>query len=250
MEQKKQYVLITGTSSGIGQVLAINLSHDYDIILHGRDIEKLKQTKLLCNKDKEQIIFTLDLKDVDRIEGSLSNFMNENKLEISHFIHSAGFMKMLPLKSISLEIMNTTFATNVISAALFIKVLTQRKINSDALKTVVLISSNISNFGAKAFSIYGASKGALDALMRSLAVELAPKVRVNSILPGAIHTGMTKNIFENKEGLERMAKDYPLGLGEAIDIFELVGFLISEKSKWITGQQFTVDGGRTINISG
>lgn len=250
MKQKKLYVLITGASSGIGQVLAINLSKDYDIILHGRDRQKLEHTKSLCNKDKEQIIFTLDLKDIYRIEDSLLSFINENELEIGHFIHSAGFMKMLPLKSISLEMINTTFSTNVISAALFIKVLTQRKINSDALKTVVFISSNISNFGAKAFNIYGASKGALDALMRSLAVELAPKVRVNSVLPGAIHTGMTKNIFENKEGLERMAKDYPLGLGEANDIFELVGFLISEKSKWITGQQFTVDGGRTINISG
>jgi NAD(P)-dependent dehydrogenase (short-subunit alcohol dehydrogenase family) len=250
MKQKKQYVLITGASSGIGQVLAINLSNEYDIILHGRNREKLEHTKSLCNGDKEQIILTLDLSDIEIIEDHLVRFIKENELEINHFIHSAGFMKMLPLKSISLEIINTTFATNIISAALFIKVLTQRKINSDSLKTVVFISSNISNFGAKAFSIYGASKGALDSLMRSLAVELAPKVRVNSVLPGAIHTGMTKNIFENKEGLERMAKDYPLGLGEANDIFELVGFLISEKSKWITGQQFTVDGGRTINISG
>ncbi len=250
MKQKKPYVLITGASSGIGQVLAINLSREYDIILHGRNQEKLEHTKSLCNSEKEQIIFTLDLNDIERIEDSLINFINEYELEISHFIHSAGFMKMLPLKSISLEIINTTFATNVISAALFIKVLSQRKINNDALKTVVFISSNISNFGAKAFSIYGASKGALDSLMRSLAVELAPRVRINSVLPGAIHTGMTKSIFENKEGLDRMAKDYPLGLGEANDIFELVNFLISEKSKWITGQQFTIDGGRTINISG
>jgi NAD(P)-dependent dehydrogenase (short-subunit alcohol dehydrogenase family) len=250
MKQKKQYVLITGASSGIGQVLAINLSREFDLILHGRDLEKLKHTKSLCSRDKEQKIFSLNLNDTDIIESSLLNFINENELEINHFIHSAGFMKMLPLKAISLQVINTTFSTNVISAALFIKVLSQRKINNEALKTVVFISSNISNFGAKAFNIYGASKGALDALMRSLAVELAPKVRVNSVLPGAIHTGMTKNIFENKEGLERIAKDYPLGLGDANDIFELVNFLLSEKAKWITGQQFTVDGGRTINITG
>jgi NAD(P)-dependent dehydrogenase (short-subunit alcohol dehydrogenase family) len=250
MKQMRKYVLITGASSGIGRVLAINLSREYDVILHGRDREKLEQTKLLCDKNKEQIIFTFDLNDIDRLENSFSNFVSENELEISHFVHSAGFMKMLPLRSISLEVINRTFAVNVISAALIIKVLSHRKINNEALKAVVLISSNVSNFGAKAFSIYGASKGALDSLMRSLAVELAPKVRVNSVLPGAIHTGMTKSIFENEEGMERMMKDYPLGLGEANDIFELVGFLISEKSKWITGQQFTVDGGRTINISG
>ena len=86
--------------------------------------------------------------------------------------------------------------------------------------------------------------------MRCLAVELAPNVRVNSVLPGAIQTEMTGNIFENKEVLDRMAQMYPLGVGKPHDIFEMVEFLLSEKSRWITGQQFTVDGGRTINISG
>jgi NAD(P)-dependent dehydrogenase (short-subunit alcohol dehydrogenase family) len=250
MNQKKKYVLITGASSGIGQVLAINLSHEYNLILHGRNRERLEQTKSLCNSNKEQLIFTLDLKEIESIEVSLANFINESELEINHFIHSAGFMKMLPIKSMSLEIINTTFAINTISAALMIKVLSQRKINGDTLKTVVFISSNISNYGAKALSIYGASKGALDSLMKSLAVELAPKVRVNSVLPGSIRTKMTENIFDNEQLINRMKIDYPLGLGEPNDIFEIVNFLISEKSKWITGQQITVDGGRTINISG
>ncbi len=47
-----------------------------------------------------------------------------------------------------------------------------------------------------------------------------------------------------------MEATYPLGLGETSDIFEIVDFLLSEKARWITGQQITVDGGRTINITG
>jgi NAD(P)-dependent dehydrogenase (short-subunit alcohol dehydrogenase family) len=103
--------------------------------------------------------------------------------------------------------------------------------------------------GAKGMSAYGASKGAIDTLMRCLAVELAPKVRLNSILPGAIPTEMTQAIFDNEKVRTRMAEMYPMGIGEALDICYMAEFLLSEKAKWITGQQFTVDGGRSINIT-
>ena len=94
--------------------------------------------------------------------------------------------------------------------------------NDTALKSVVLISSNISNFGAKAFSVYGASKGAVDALMRSFAVELAPRVRVNSVLPGGVRTAMTEHMYQDQELIDRMAIAYPLGLGKVGDIYEAV----------------------------
>src|SRR5450755_1366826 len=139
MEKKLKYILITGASSGIGRFLAINFSHNYNIIIHGRDEEKLLETKSLCNKENVHLIFKLDLKKLDQIEDSISNFISENTIEINHFIHSAGFMKLLPLKTTSLDLINTTFATNVLSAALLIKALSQRKINGEALKTIVFI---------------------------------------------------------------------------------------------------------------
>jgi NAD(P)-dependent dehydrogenase (short-subunit alcohol dehydrogenase family) len=114
----------------------------------------------------------------------------------------------------------------------------------------VFLSSNLSNLGAKGMSAYGASKGAIDTLMRCLAVELAPKTRLNSILPGAIPTEMTQAIFDNEQVRTRMVETYPLGIGEALDICYMAEFLLSEKAKWITGQQFTIDGGRSINITG
>ena len=61
---------------------------------------------------------------------------------------------------------------------------------------------------------------------------------------------MTEAIFEDQETVERIKATYPLGFGESNDIFEMVDFLLSEKARWITGQQFVVDGGRTINITG
>ena len=115
--------------------------------------------------------------------------------------------------------------------------------------SAVLISSNISNFGAKAHSAYGASKAAIDGLMRSLAIELAPNVRINSVLPGGIKTALTARIFEDKELIRKMELSYPLGLGCTNDIANAVEFLLSNRSRWITGQQITVDGGRTINLT-
>jgi NAD(P)-dependent dehydrogenase (short-subunit alcohol dehydrogenase family) len=250
MESKKRFVFITGASFGIGRAIAINLSADYNIVLSGRNLERLHETKVGCSTINEQLIFPFDLSKVGEIEKAFSEFIAENSIEISSYVHCAGFMKMIPLKMMNLDVINNTLATNFISATLISKVLTQWKVNGNALKSIVFISSNISNFGAKAFSIYAASKGALDSMMRCLAVELAPKVRVNSVLPGAILTPMTESIFENKEASERMISTYPLGLGNPDDIYQMVSFLLSDKSRWITGQQFTVDGGRTINITG
>jgi NAD(P)-dependent dehydrogenase (short-subunit alcohol dehydrogenase family) len=246
---KKQYILITGASSGIGSSIANSLSKNYNVIIHGRDTEKINSVIAKCENPEKHIPFIADLFNYENIEIILEEFIKKYNIEIIGFIHCAGYMNMLPAKMTSVNAIQKTFATNLFSASLVVKTLLQRKINNGALKNIVFISSNISNFGAKAFSLYSASKAGLDGLMRSLAVELAPSVRVNSVLPGAINTPMTKNIFENDKKSKLMLESYPLGEGYPIDISNIVEFLLSDKSKWITGQQFTVDGGRTINIS-
>ena len=145
--------------------------------------------------------------------------------------------------------LGNSFNINVVSAALITKILAGRK-NQKALKSAVFISSNISNYGAKAFSIYSSAKSGLDGLMRSLAVELAPDVRINSVLPGGVKTRMTEHMYEDEDLIKRMESLYPLGLGKVDDICHVVQFLLSDDARWITGQQITVDGGRTINITG
>ncbi|MEO7044421.1 MAG: SDR family oxidoreductase [Ferruginibacter sp.] len=249
MEQLQQYILITGATSGIGRHIAVNLSKRFALILNGRNLETLSDTYDLCSKEKNHLRWIFDLSNVQDVEVEIQSFIAHNKISIVGFVHCAGFLKMVPLKSISFSDLKLTMNINFAVVVLLIKSMISKKVNAAGLKNVVFISSTASIRGAKAFNVYSASKGALDALMRSLAVELAPKVRLNSVLPGGIHTKMTENIFEDKILVDRMAKDYPLGLGEPADIYEMVEFLISEKSKWITGQQFVVDGGRTINIS-
>jgi NAD(P)-dependent dehydrogenase (short-subunit alcohol dehydrogenase family) len=246
---KEQYILVTGASSGIGAFIVKSLSKNYNVIVHGRDINKINFVIEGCENPKKQLAFVTDLQKFEEVETILSKFMIEQNITISGFVHCAGYMNMAPAKMTSVDKILKTFSTNLFSAAMIVKVLLQRNINAGSLKNIIFISSNISNFGAKAFSLYSASKAGLDGLMRSMAVELAPNIRVNSILPGAIHTPMTTTIFQDKEKTKFMLSSYPLGEGYSEDISYMVEFLLSEKSKWITGQQFTVDGGRSINIS-
>ena len=249
MGDLKEYVLVTGASSGMGREIALSLSKNYNVILNGRDKERLGESFNTCGVGKH-VIWNYDLSQTDGLEESLRELLSSNHINVSYLVHCAGFMKMYPIKMLNKDLFSESFNVNVISAALIMKTLTSKKDNNRSLKSAVFISSNISNFGAKAFSVYSSAKAALDGLMRSLAIELAPNVRVNSVLPGGVRTRMTENIYQNEEVVNRMAATYPLGLGNVTDIRDAVLFLLSDKARWITGQQLTVDGGRTVNITG
>jgi NAD(P)-dependent dehydrogenase (short-subunit alcohol dehydrogenase family) len=118
-----------------------------------------------------------------------------------------------------------------------------KKSNAKALSNVVLISALVSERGNVGNSIYAASKGAMNSLVYTLARELAPEIRINALLPGAIETPMSKNL--DADYIAEMTKDMPLGWGQPQDVINYVEFLLSDKAKWITGQTLFVDGGRS-----
>ena len=243
-------ILITGASSGMGREIAIRFSEQYKVIVNGRNLERLQETVSMCQNADQQSIWQYDLSNIDSLEESLTSFLKVDSKTVNYYVHCAGMMKNYPIKMVNVELLQQTFNTNVFSAELITKLLVNKRFNNNSLKSIVYISSNISGFGAKAHSVYGASKGALDAMMKSLAMELAPNIRVNSVLPGAVRTMLTEHIFEDENLINRMKETYPLGLGTTSDIYEAVRFLLSDDSRWITGQQLTVDGGRTVNITG
>ena len=243
-------ILITGASSGMGREMAIRFSEQYRVIVNARNLERLQETISMCQNAEQQLIWQYDLSNIDGLEESLTLFLKAEGITVNYYVHCAGMMKNYPIKMVNVELLQQTFNTNVFSAELITKLLVNKKLNNNSLKSIVYISSNISGFGAKAHSVYGASKGALDAMMKSLAMELAPNIRVNSVLPGAVRTALTEHVFEDEELINRMKETYPLGLGNTSDIYEAVRFLLSEEARWITGQQLMVDGGRTVNITG
>lgn len=243
------HTLITGASSGTGRRTAVHLSQSARLILHGRDAARLLETRALCHRPEQHLLWNHDLREGAGIEASLTTLIEANGLSIDGFVHSAGMLAIQPLRLVERELARETMDVNFMAAAEILRLLVRKKINGKHLRRVVFISSTASKFGARGFSIYCASKGALDAFMRAAAVELAPDVRVNSVLPGATRSAMTEAMLNDAELRTRMEADYPLGIGEPDDVAWAVEYLLSDKARWITGQEFVVDGGRTANIT-
>ncbi len=238
------YVLITGASSGIGRATAIRLSKTYPLILGGRDENRLKETRTMCENADNHRLWRYDLADVEGIADNLSAFLKENPVFVNGFVHSAGIAPLAPLRMTTSETMRQIMDVNFFSAVEILKLLTSKKINGRTLENVILISSIASQRGAKGMSLYSASKGALDSFARSMAYELAPRVRVNTVLPGGIVTPGTQSMVDDMEMLKDGSNSL-LGEGTTLDIADMVAFLLSKQSRWITGQNFIVDGGRT-----
>lgn len=243
------YLLVTGASSGIGREMAISLSGRYRLILGGRDAVRLEQTRAACRSPERHRCWARDLADIATLAEALTGFLAEHDTRVGGFVHCAAILKVLPLRSITIAHAQEVMNTNVLAAMEITRVLVRKQVNAKNLGSIVFISSIAAQFGAKGFTAYCASKAALDGLMKALAVELGPQVRVNSVLPGGVKTPMTAAMFDDPATAERLLRDYPLGVGLPSDISDAVAFLLSDQARWITGQQLAVDGGRSANIS-
>ncbi len=245
-----EYTLITGASSGIGRQIAVTLSQTDNVILCGRNEEKLTETKRLCASQSNVLIWKYDVSRVASVESVLKDFIDTNQIFISKYVHSAGVDGMRPLRSLDCDFVHNVYSVNIFSFIFIMKALCSKKINKSKIRNAVIISSNIAEMGAKAFVAYGGSKAAANGVVRSMALELAPDVRVNSVSPGAIKTDMTDAMQMDDAVIKRMKNTYPLGFGKTDYIADVVKFLLSDESSWITGQNIVVDGGRTINLNG
>ena len=244
------FTLITGASSGIGRQTAIRLSSGRRLVLAGRNRTELDMTRQSCANSQLHDVWEVDFSQPAQISDSLVTVLRERGYKVDSYVHSAGVLTVQPLRLTTLDMAMNMMNVNFFAAVEISRVLVSQRCNGQSLSNLVFVSSIASQFGSKGHSLYSASKGALDALMRSLAIELAPRVRVNSVLPGAISTPMTAGTFANQELADRLNQQYPLGLGTPDDIAAVIEFLISDSARWITGQQFVVDGGRTSDITG
>lgn len=241
--------LITGTSSGLGRASALRLSRERTLILHGRNLDRLEETRRQCHDPERHIIWPFDLKNIDNLSDALARLLLERTLSVEAFVHCAGMVTVLPARSTDHRVAQEIMTVNFLSAVEIINTLLKKKINSGGLSSIVFISSIWARFGTRGHSAYCASKAALDGYMRALAVELAPATRVNSILPGAIQTPMAEDGFADPAIVEKLRQDYPLGTGRVDDIASAVEFVLSDGARWLTGQEIVLDGGRTINAS-
>ena len=241
----KPYILLTGASSGIGAACAVQLSANYNLILAGRNEDKLEIVRQQCQHSDKHLKWICDLAtERENIISSLTTFLKENSAVVESFIHCAGVSRILPLKDFAISYIDEIFNVNFFSSVEIIRCLLKR-VNQKALKNIVLVSALFANRGNRGNSVYAASKGALNSLVYSLALELAPDIRINTLMPGAIETPMTVNL--NQDYISSITRATPLGMGHAEDVCNYIEFLISDKAKWITGQTLYIDGGLDIN---
>ena len=239
----EQYMLITGASSGIGALCAKHFSGSHRLIMASENLKMLEAVLNECANPEQHILWHCNFAtDREHIAESLTNLLKEHDAVVDKYVHFAGLTKLLPLKTFSIPNIDLIFNVNFFSILEIMKALL-KKSNVKALNNVVLISAMVSQRGNTGNSIYAASKGAINSLVYTLARELAPEIRINALMPGAIETPMSANLDEAYK--EEMRRDTPLGWGTPQDVVDYVEFLLSEKSKWITGQTLFVDGGRS-----
>lgn len=239
----EKYTLITGASSGMGALCAKQFSGSHKLILASENLEMLENVLSECSYPTEHILWHCNFAtERENIMSSLTELLKSRNAVVEKYVHFAGVNKLMPLKTASIQNIDLTFNVNFFSIIEILKALL-KKVNNDTLNNVVLISALVSERGNVGNSIYACSKGAINSLVYTLSRELAPKIRINALMPGAIETPMTANL--NEDYLEEMRRDTPLGFGTPQDVVDYVEFLISQKSKWITGQTLFVDGGRS-----
>lgn len=239
----ERYTLITGASSGMGAVCAKQFSATRKLIMASENIDALNEVLSECQNKKQHLLWHCNFAtERESISQSLSDLLKEHDVVVDEYVHFAGLTKLTPLKTTNIATIDTIFNVNLFSIFEIIKALLKKN-NQKALEKVVLISALASMRGNIGNSVYSASKGAINALTYTMSRELAPEVRVNALMPGAIETPMTSNL--NEEYVAEMTHDTPLGWGKPQDVVDYVDFLLSDKAKWITGQTLFVDGGRS-----
>jgi NAD(P)-dependent dehydrogenase (short-subunit alcohol dehydrogenase family) len=236
-------ILVTGASSGIGQETAIQCSKmGAKLIITGRNKERLNETfEQLTGSGHFQIIGDLTIqKDIEEIVSSIK--------ELQGLVLCAGKPKTLPFQFCTREHFNDVFDVNFFAPVELLRLLVKKKKLVKG-SSVVFVSSigGIRAYGASN-AIYGASKSAIDSIMKTSARELAvKKIRVNSVNPGMVETKLIHVGMITEEQLEQDKKTYPLQrYGKPEDIALGIIYLLSEASSWVTGHPLVIDGGRTI----
>lgn len=239
------YTIITGATSDIGRQICATLEESGHVLLMtDLDESVLNETRSTLQHPEKHHILALDFSEVEQSETILSEYLIKEQLQISNAVFAAGIFAVKPIKLANYAFIKKSFDIALFSIFAIVRVLTSKKVNTNNLQGIVVISSVSAVMGTKGYTVYGAVKASMIGLMKSLAVELAPNVRVNAILPGGIRTRTTNFMYEMQEAPNPR---YLLGDGEKIDISNMVDFLLSDKARWITGQEFVVDGGLTIN---
>ena len=238
-------ILVTGASSGIGQETAIACSKmGARVIVTARNPERLKETfdQLDVRTDGHMQLFA-DLtsqEDVAQLIASLP--------ALDGAVLCAGNSTTLPLQFGSREKFDEMFDVNFFAPVELLRLMYKKKVLQKGASVVMIASIGGTHSFMPGNGVYGASKAALNSVMKYAAREYSSrKIRVNSICPGMVDTPLIHRGTITEEQLAEDAKKYPLGrYGYPEDIANGAIYLLSDASSWLTGHDLVIDGGFSI----
>lgn len=240
-------IVVTGASSGIGRQCAIDCSRmGAKVALVARNEERLAQT-LSMMEGEGHASYSFDLTNIEGIKQLVCDIV-EKQGKIDGLLHAAGISSVIPLKLIKPQMYDNFFSTNVYTSIELAKEVSRIGNYNKGTCSIVIFSSIMGVVGEKGKTLYSASKGAIVSSVRSMACELALKgIRINAVSPGAILTPINASqpYMADPEKRKQLESKHLLGLGKPEDISNTCVFLLSEASRWITGQNIIVDGGYT-----
>ncbi len=236
-------ILVTGASSGIGKAIAIECAKmGAKVVVTGRNEVRLQEThSLLVGDQPDYIVADLSVnEDVVRLSKELPT--------LNGLVNCAGLTKVAPFPFATRdsfeEVMNVNFFAPTELTRLLVK---SKRIGKGG--SIVFISSVSGVYcSAVASSIYSSSKGAVNGLVKGIALDLASKgIRVNSVNPGMIDTDIFSGSAITQDQLDEDMKRYPLGrYGKPEEVAYAVIYLLSDASAWTTGSNLLIDGGYTL----
>lgn len=235
-----QVALVTGGSRGIGRAVAMQLGGaGARVILHYHRNREAAES-VAGEIDGSVQLLRADMRSPSEIDAMIRELGN-TRLDI--LINNAGLWGQTALGSTSLETLESMIDVNVKGMFWLTQAVLPLLREGARIVNLSSIAGRVGRAGGR--SVYGATKAAVDAFTRNWALELAPrKIRVNAVAPGYIETDMTAGYFSDPQKLQHAVDRQPFGrLGSAEEVAEVVLFLCSPASNWITGDSLNVSGG-------
>jgi 3-oxoacyl-[acyl-carrier protein] reductase len=235
-------VLITGAGKGIGEsTVKLFISKGYFVYALIKD----KKDNVKFKNFKNISVINGNVQNIKLIKKIITNSNKNNKV-ITCLVNNAGIRQRKKFLNIKKDDLENVFQTNFFSIFQLMQLFSKNLLKKKLPGSIVNISSIVGQNGFDELSSYGSSKGALISLTKCFAVEMAKKnIRANSVSPGFTKTSFYKSFKKNKKKLYSwtLSRIPQRRWGKSEEISELIYFLISDNSQYITGENINIDGG-------